>query len=70
MLVLKLLELLLGASSLCDLEDVEADSLAEGTALSDGDDVPDLDIPAKTTPALQGVNVLHSHLISTDICIT
>lgn len=45
-LALKLLELLLGASSLRDFEDVEPDSLAEGPALPHGDNVSNLHIPA------------------------
>lgn len=49
-LLLKLLELLLGARGLGDLEDVEADGLAEGPALSHGDDVADLHVPATTPP--------------------
>lgn len=67
MLVLKLLELLLGTSSLCDFEDIEPDSLAEGTALSDGDDVPNLDIPAKTTPTFQWLSIscIHTQLAQT-----
>lgn len=52
MLVLKLLELLLGASSLCDFEDVEPDSLAEGPTLSHSDNVSDLHIPAKKARAV------------------
>lgn len=53
MLFSKLLKLLLGTSSLCDFEDIEPDSLAEGTTLSHGDDVPNLDIPAKTPLVFQ-----------------
>ena len=44
---LELLELLLRASGLCDLEDVEPHSLAEGSALSDGNNVSDGDVSAE-----------------------
>lgn len=43
---LELLELLLGSSGLCDLEDVEPHCLAEGSALSDGNNVSDGDVSA------------------------
>lgn len=59
MLFLKLLELLLGTSSLRDFEDIEPDRLAEGTTLSHGDNVPDLDVPAKTTLLFQWFCFLH-----------
>lgn len=55
--VLELLELLLCASGLGDLEDVEPHSLAEGTTLAHGDDVPDLDVPAKTPHNFSGSGV-------------
>jgi len=62
---LELLELLLGPGSLRDFEDVEADSLAEGTTLPHGDDVPDLDVPARTptgiSAAPSGVCVARCH---------
>lgn len=54
---LELLELLLGASSLGDLEDVEPHSLAEGTTLAHSDDVPDLDVPATTPRNFSGSGV-------------
>ena len=43
--VSELLELLLGAGSLGDLEDVEVHGLAQGPALAHRDDVADLDVP-------------------------
>ena len=46
-LVSELLELLFGASSLCDFEHVEAHSLAQGPALTHCDNVADLDIPVE-----------------------
>lgn len=58
--LLKLLELLLGARGLGDLEDVEADGLAEGPALSHSDDVADLHVPAMTPPCSSVC--VHSHL--------
>ena len=42
---LELLKLLLGASSLGDLEHIESDSLAQGPALSNSDNVSNLYIP-------------------------
>ena len=42
---LELLKLLLGASSLSDLEHIESHSLAQGPALSNCDNVSDLYIP-------------------------
>lgn len=46
---LKLLELLLGSSSLCHFEDVEPDSLAERSALSNGHNVSNCDVSAENT---------------------
>ena len=43
--VSELVELLLGAGSLGDLEDVEAHGLAQGPALAHHDDVANLDVP-------------------------
>ena len=43
--VSELLELLLGAGSLGDLEEIEAHSLAQGPAFAHCDDVTDLDVP-------------------------
>lgn len=42
---LKLLELFLGSCCFCDLQHIEPHSLAEGSALSDGDDVTHSHIP-------------------------
>lgn len=44
---LKLLELLLGSSSLCHFEDVEPHGLAQRSALSDGDNVSNCDVSAE-----------------------
>lgn len=44
---LKLLELLLGSSSLCHFEDVEPHGLAEGSALSNSHNVPNCDVSAE-----------------------
>ena len=49
--VSELLELLLGAGSLGDLEDVEAHGLAQGPALAHRDDVADLDVPVEGSRA-------------------
>ena len=45
-LISELLELLLGASGLCDFGHVETHSLAQGLALAHCDNVTNLDIPA------------------------
>lgn len=44
---LKLLELLLGSSSLCHFEDIKPHSLAEGSALPDSHDVSNCDVSAE-----------------------
>ena len=44
---LELLEGFLVSGGLGHLESVEFDGLGEGTALADGDDIADLDIPGK-----------------------
>lgn len=51
---LKFLELLLGSSSLCHFEHVESHGLAEWSALSDGDNVSNHDIPAIMTRCVNG----------------
>lgn len=44
-LQLKLLELFLGSSSFGYFQDIESDSFAERTTLSNGDNIPNLNIP-------------------------
>ena len=56
--VSELLELLLGAGSLGDLEDVEAHGLAQGPALAHRDDVANLDIPVEGNRAGLGEALL------------
>lgn len=56
--VSELLELLLGAGSLGDLEDVEAHGLAQGPALAHRDDVTDLDVPVEGSRAGLGEALL------------
>lgn len=50
--VSELLELLLGASSLGDLEHVEAHRLAQGPALAHCDNVTNLDVPVGVSSAM------------------
>lgn len=56
--VSELLELLLGAGSLGDLEDIEAHCLAQGPALTHCDDVTDLDVPVEGSRAGLGEALL------------
>lgn len=69
---LKFLELLLGTSSFCDFEDIEPDSLAEGTTFSHSDNIANLDIPAKTLLLFQQfLSFLHLQSVCSvaDICL-
>lgn len=56
--VSELLELLLGAGSLGDLEDIEAHGLAQGPALTHRDDVTDLNVPVEGSRAGLGEALL------------
>lgn len=56
--VSELLELLLGACSLGDLEHIEAHSLAQGLALTHCDNVTNLDMP-------EAGSQLHGHVLVT-----
>ena len=67
---LELLKLLLGASSLGDLEHIESDSLAQGPALSNSDNVSDLYIPETGRQVLRHVLVtLLKVIIFSDVTV-